>query len=205
MKVTDSGNLKHRQLRFEDYLQRVSAEQKEYAEVCVPPKITETDNTNTSKQTEELLEEILKTDNLNRAYKQVKRNKGAGGIDGMQVDELLHFLRDHKEELLESLRDGTYRPKPVRRVEIPKENGKTRKLGIPTVADRLIQQAITQVLSPIFEKQFSDNSFGFRPKRSAHDALQRCQKHITDGYRYVVDFVRNDKRWTSYLINSQIP
>ena len=83
MKVTDSGNLKHRQLRFEDYLQRVSVEQKEYAEVCVPPKITETDNTNTSNQTEELLEEILKTDNLNRAYKQVKRNKGAGGIDGM--------------------------------------------------------------------------------------------------------------------------
>lgn len=187
MEVTDSGNLKHRQLRFEDYLQRVSAEQKEYAEVCEPPKMTETDNTNTSKQTEELLEQILKTDNLNRAYRQVKRNKGAGGIDGMQVDELLHFLRDHKEELLESLRDKTYRPKPVRRVEIPKENGKIRKLGIPTVADRLIQQAITQVLSPIFEKQFSDNSFGFRPKRSAHDALQRCQKHITDGYRYVVD------------------
>ena len=187
MEVTDSGNLKHRQLRFEDYLQRVSAEQKEYAEVCEPPKMTETDNTNTSKQTEELLEQILKTDNLNRAYRQVKRNKGAGGIDGMQVDELLHFLRDHKEELLESLRDKTYRPKPVHRVEIPKENGKIRKLGIPTVADRLIQQAITQVLSPIFEKQFSDNSFGFRPKRSAHDALQRCQKHITDGYRYVVD------------------
>ena len=161
MKVTESDKLKHRQLRFEDYLQRVSAEQKEYAEVCVPPKMTETDNTNTSKQTEELLEEILKTDNLNRAYKQAKRNKGAGGIDGMQVDELLHFLRDHKEELLESLHDGTYRPKPVRRVEIPKENGKTRKLGIPTVADRLIQQAITQVLSPIFEKNSRTTALDF--------------------------------------------
>src|SRR5690606_22545532 len=93
----------------------------------------------------------------------------------------------HKEALLQSIRDGKYRPKPVRRVEIPKENGKTRKLGIPTVVDRLIQQAISQVLSPIFELQFSDNSFGFRPKRSAHDALKRCQDNITDGYTYVVD------------------
>jgi len=174
MKVTENGNLKHRQLRFEDYLQRVSAEQKEYAEVCAPSKITETDNTNTNEQTEGLLEQILSADNLNRAYKQVRRNKGASGIDGMQVDELLPYLKAHKEELLQSLRDGKYRPKPVRRVEIPKENGKTRKLGIPTVVDRLIQQAIAQVLSPIFEEQFSDNSFGFRPNRSAHDALRRC-------------------------------
>ncbi|MGI1658686.1 MAG: group II intron reverse transcriptase/maturase [Desulfitobacterium sp.] len=187
MKVTESGNLKHRQLRFEDYLQRVSAEQREYAEVCASPKITETDNTNTNEQTEGLLEQILCADNLNRAYKQVKRNKGAGGIDGMQVDELLPFLKDHKEELVKSLWDGKYRPKPVRRVEILKENGKMRKLGIPTVVDRLIQQAITQVLSPIFEKQFSDSSFGFRPKRRAHDALRRCQSHINGGYRYVVD------------------
>ena len=187
MKVTESGNLKHRQLCFEDYLQMVSAEQKEYAEVCAPPKITETDNTNTNKQTEGLLELILSAGNLNRAYKQVKRNKGAGGIDGMQVDELLPFLKDHKDELVKTLWDGKYRPKPVRRVEILKENGKMRKLGIPTVVDRLIQQAITQVLSPIFEKQFSDSSFGFRPKRSAHDALRRCQNHITDGYKYVVD------------------
>lgn len=187
MKDTKSGNLKHRQLRSEDYLQRVSAEQKEYAEVCASPRITETDSTNTNKQTEGLLEEILNAENLNRAYKQVMRNKGAGGIDGMQVDELLPSLREHKKELIESLRDGKYRPKPVRRVEIPKENGKTRKLGIPTVVDRLIQQAITQVMSPIFEKQFSDNSYGFRPNRSAHDALRRCQEHVTDGYKYVVD------------------
>lgn len=187
MKVTESGNSKHRQLQLEDYLQRVSAEQREYAEVCAPPKMTETDNTNTNKQTERLMEKILSAENLNRAYKQVKRNKGAGGIDGMQVDELLPFLKEHKDELLKSLWDGKYRPKPVRRVEIPKENGKTRKLGIPTVVDRLIQQAITQVLSPIFEKQFSDNSYGFRPNRSAHDALRRCQAHITDGYKYVVD------------------
>ncbi|NLM87745.1 MAG: group II intron reverse transcriptase/maturase [Syntrophomonadaceae bacterium] len=149
--------------------------------------MTETDSTDTSKQKEGLLEQILNRDNLNRAYKQVKRNKGVGGIDGMQVDELLPYLREHKNELVQSLRDGKYRPQPVRRVEIPKENGKTRKLGIPTVVDRLIQQAICQVLSPIFEKQFSNNSFGFRPKRSAHDALKRCQTNITDGYKWVVD------------------
>jgi len=187
MKVTESDNLKHRQLLNEGYQQRVSAEQKEYAEACASPKMTETDSTNSNKQMEGMLEQILSTENLNRAHKQVKRNKGAGGIDGMQVDELLPFLKENKNELVQSLRDGKYRPQPVRRVEIPKENGKTRKLGIPTVVDRLIQQAICQVLSPIFEKQFSDNSFGFRPKRSAHDALKRCQTNITDGYRYVVD------------------
>jgi RNA-directed DNA polymerase len=117
----------------------------------------------------------------------VKRNKGAGGIDGMQVDELLPFLKENQKALVQSLRDGKYHPKPVRRVEIPKENGKTRKLGIPTVVDRLIQQAITQVLTPIYEEQFSDNSYGFRPKRSAHDALRKCQTNITEGYKYVVD------------------
>jgi RNA-directed DNA polymerase len=133
------------------------------------------------------MEKILARDNLNKAFKQVKRNKGAGGIDGMQVDELLPYLRENREELLQSLWDGTYRPKPVRRVEIPKENGKVRKLGIPTVVDRLIQQAISQVLTPIYEEQFSDNSYGFRPKRSAHDALKQCQENISEGYAYVVD------------------
>jgi group II intron reverse transcriptase/maturase len=187
MKVTGSGKLNHRQLQNEGYPQKVSAEQREYAEACAPPKMTETDITNTNQQTEGLLELILTRDNLNRAYKQVKRNKGAGGIDGMQVDELLPYLRENREKLLQSIWDGKYRPKPVRRVEIPKENGKTRKLGIPTVVDRLIQQAICQVLTPIFEEQFSDNSFGFRPKRSTHDALKRCQTNITEGYKYVVD------------------
>ena len=187
MKVTESGAGKHRQLQIEDYLQRVSAEQREYAGVCEPPKMAETDITNTTEQAENLLEQILASDNLNRAYKQVKRNKGAGGIDGMQVDELLPFLKENRKELLQSLRDGKYRPKPVRRVEIPKENGKVRKLGIPTVVDRLIQQAICQTLTPIFEKQFSDNSFGFRPKRSAHGALRRCQANITEDYKHVVD------------------
>jgi len=187
MKVTDRDKEKHRQLPIEDYLQRVPAEQEEYAEVCTSPKITENNITDTNEQTEGLLEQILAGENLNLAYKQVKRNKGAGGIDGMQVDELLPFLRENRKELVQSLRDGKYRPQPVRRAEIPKDNGKIRKLGIPTVVDRLIQQAICQVLTPMFEEQFSDNSFGFRPKRSAHDALKRCQTNITEGYRYVVD------------------
>lgn len=187
MEVTEGDEIKHRQLQSEGYLQRVSAEQREYAEACGSLKMTETDSTNTKQQREGLLEQILDRDNLNRAYKQVKRNKGAGGIDGMQVDELLPFLEENQKELVESLREGRYRPHPVRRVEIPKENGKTRKLGIPTVVDRLIQQSICQILTPIFEKQFSDNSFGFRPRRSAHDALKRCQTNITEGYRYVVD------------------
>ena len=187
MKATDRDKEKHRQLQMEDCLQRVPAEQEENAEVCTSQKIAENNITDTNEQTEGLLEQILAGENLNLAYKQVKRNKGAGGIDGMQVDELLPFLRENRKELLQSLRDGKYRPQPVRRVDIPKDNGKTRKLGIPTVVDRLIQQAICQVLTPIFEEQFSDNSFGFRPKRSAHDALKRCQTNITEGYRYVVD------------------
>ncbi len=187
MTVTESDTLKHRKSPKESCLQKVSAEQKEYAEACASPRMTETDITSANEQTERLLEKILDPENLNKAYKQVVRNKGAGGVDGMTVEQLLPYLKAHKEELLQSIWDGSYRPKPVRRVEIPKENGKARKLGIPTVIDRLIQQAISQVLSPIFELQFSDNSFGFRPKRSAHDALKRCQSNITDGYTYVVD------------------
>ena len=139
MKATDRDKEKHRQLQMEDYLQRVPAEQEENAEVCTSQKIVENNITNTNEQTEGLLEQILAGENLNLAYKQVKRNKGAGGIDGMQVDELLPFLRENRKELLQSLRDGKYRPHPVRRAEIPKDNGKTRKLGIPTVVDRLIQ------------------------------------------------------------------
>ena len=125
--------------------------------------------------------------NLNKAYKKVKSNKGAGGIDGMQVDELLPFLRENQDELIQEIRKGKYKPNPVRRVEIPKEEkGKVRKLGIPTVVDRVIQQAIAQELTPIYECQFSDNSFGFRPKRSQHDALKRCKEYVDEGYVYVV-------------------
>ena len=187
MNDTKDG-FKYRQLHIEDYLQMVSAEQKEYAEVYAHQKISENNVIVTDFQTNNLMEKILHKDNLNTAYKKVKSNKGAGGVDGMSVDELLPYLRENQEQLIQKIKKGKYKPNPVRRVEIPKEEkGKSRKLGIPTVVDRLIQQAITQVLSPIYEEQFSDNSYGFRPKRDAHNALKQCQENVNDGYVYVVD------------------
>lgn len=187
MKVTES-RYKNRQLHIEDYLQMVSAEQKEYAEVFDYSKITEKSGVITDYWTNNLLELILRKDNLNKAYKQVKRNKGKGGIDGMQVDELLPFLRENQRSLIQKIREGKYKPNPVRRVEIPKETkGEYRQLGIPTVVDRVIQQAIAQELTPIYEEQFSENSFGFRPGRGAHDALRQCQKNVDEGYVYVID------------------
>ncbi len=187
MKVTES-RFKNRQLHMEDYLQMVSAEQKEYAEVFDYSKITEKSGIITDYWTNNLLDLILRKDNLNKAYKQVKSNKGAGGIDGMQVDELLPYLRENQDTLIQEIRTGKYKPNPVRRVEIPKETkGEVRRLGVPTVVDRVIQQAITQELTPIYEERFSDNSFGFRPKRGAHEALKQCQKNVNDGYIYVVD------------------
>lgn len=187
MNVTKNES-KDRQLHKEGYLQRVSAQQKEYAEASAHSKITENNHTITDFQRDELLEKILHRNNLNKAYQKVKSNKGAGGVDGMSVDELLTFLKENREQLIRKLKDGKYKPNPVRRVEIPKETkGEIRKLGVPTVVDRVFQQAITQVLSPIYEEQFSDNSYGFRPKRGAHDALKQCQQSVNDGYIYVVD------------------
>ena len=187
MNVTKDG-FKDRQLHIEDYLQMVSAEQKEYAEVSAHQRIAENNDIITDFQTDKLMEKILSNDNLNKAFKKVKSNKGAGGVDGMNVDELLSFLRDNGTQLKQQLMDGKYKPNPVRRVEIPKETkGEFRKLGVPTVADRVFQQAITQVLTPIYEEQFSENSYGFRPCRGAHDALKQCQTNVNDGYVYVVD------------------
>lgn len=187
MNVT-KNEIKDRQLHIEGYLQRISAEQKEYAEASAHSRITENNHIITGFQTDELLEQILQSDNLNKAYKKVKSNKGAGGVDGMSVDELLTFLKDNQKQLIQKLKDGKYKPNPVRRVEIPKETkGETRKLGVPTVVDRVFQQAITQILSPIYEEQFSENSYGFRPRRGAHDALKQCQQNVNDGYVYVVD------------------
>jgi len=187
MNVTKDGT-KDRQLHKEGYPQMVSAEQKEYAEASTHVRITENNHIITDFQTDKLLEQILHRDNMNAAYKRVKFNKGAGGVDGMNVDELLPFLKTNNAEILQKLQEGKYKPNPVRRVEIPKEEkGKVRELGIPTVVDRVIQQAIAQVLIPIYEKQFSESSFGFRPGRGAHDALRQCQQIADDGYVYVVD------------------
>ena len=149
--------------------------------------ITENNFTTIEQADYGLLEMILSPTNLNKAYKQVKSNKGSGGVDGLGVEELLDYLLNHKDELLQSIIRGKYKPNPVRRVEIPKEGGKKRQLGIPTVVDRVIQQSIAQILSPIYEPLFSNNSYGFRPKRSAHDALKQCQDYITAGYKYAVD------------------
>ena len=187
MNVTES-RFKNRQLHMEDYLQMVSAEQKEYAEVLDHQKIIEKSGVITDYWTDNLLDLILRKDNLNAAYKKVKSNKGSGGIDGMQVDELLPYLRENQETLIQEIRNGKFKPNPVRRVEIPKETkGEFRMLGVPTVVDRVIQQAITQELTTIYEDQFSENSFGFRPKRGAHDALRQCQENVNEGYVYVVD------------------
>ena len=118
------------------------------------------------------------------------RNKGCGGIDKMSCEQLLPWLLTNKDELICSLMYGSYRPNPVERVEIPKDNGKKRLLGIPTVVDRLVQQAINQVLTPIYENQFSKTIYGFRPRRGCHDALRGAQRIINEGYKYVVDLER---------------
>ena len=136
---------------------------------------------------EHLLEVILSPDNLNKAYLAVVRNKGCGGIDKMPCEQLLPWLKANKDELIRSLLDGTYRPNPVRRVEIHKEGGKMRLLGIPTVVDRMVQQAINQVLTIIYEPQFSKRSFGFRPRRGFLNALREVQKTVNKGCKYVVD------------------
>lgn len=136
---------------------------------------------------EELMTQVLDRANVQRAWKRVKANKGAPGIDGMSIDDFPEFARLHWAGIRQQLADGTYQPQPVRRVSIPKPQGGERLLGIPTVTDRVIQQAIAQVLTPIFEPVFSESSFGFRPGRSAHGALRQVQGHIKAGSRIAVD------------------
>ena len=146
--------------------------------------LTETDRKDGA---ENLLERILDRNNLNQAYLKVKRNGGSAGVDGMTVEEMLPYLKEHREELLESLISERYKPKAVRRVEIPKPDGGKRMLGVPTVIDRMIQQAIVQVLQPMYEPLFSENSYGFRPKRSAQQAMKQALEYYNEGYTQVVD------------------
>jgi group II intron reverse transcriptase/maturase len=134
-----------------------------------------------------LLDAILSLDNMFDAQQRVTANRGSAGIDGMKVEELQDYLIKHYLELSESIRGGWYKPMPVKRVEIPKPDGGKRLLGVPTVIDRMVQQAMVQILQPIFEQTFSDCSFGFRPKRNAHQAIQRAKKYHEQGYTYVVD------------------
>ena len=130
---------------------------------------------------------ILNKENLNRAYERVVANKGAGGMDGMQVSELKSHLQAQGKELLSQIREGSYQPRPIKGVEIPKSNGKTRLLGVPTATDRVFQQALQQVLEPLFEPDFQPHSYGFRPNRNAHQAVRQAQNYINEGYQHVVD------------------
>jgi RNA-directed DNA polymerase len=134
-----------------------------------------------------LMEAVCERENLKKALRRVKANKGSPGIDGMTVEQLPDYLRAHWPRHREELLQGTYTPSPVRRVEIPKPDGGVRKLGVPTALDRFVQQAVLQVLQPIFDPTFSDHSYGFRPGRSAHQAVAAAQGHLASGYRWVVD------------------
>jgi len=134
-----------------------------------------------------LMNLILSRENLIEALKRVEKNKGSHGIDGMSVKSLRRHLYENWDTLCDSLRKGTYQPNPVRRVEIPKPNGGVRLLGIPTVIDRFIQQAIAQVLTPLFDPTFSEHSYGFRPSRRGHDAVRKAKGYISEGYRWVID------------------
>lgn len=173
--------MKAEYLENKGYLQRDSVEREEYAGA------QSIDNREAEEAGgAELLERILDRDNLNRAFKRVKANKGAPGIDGMTVEKAPEWLREHRKELLESIRSGKYKPQPVRRKEIPKLDGGMRKLGIPTVVDRIIQQAVAQQLTPIFEPLFSENSFGYRPGKSAQMAIQKVKEYAEQGYKYAI-------------------
>lgn len=166
------------------YLQRDSVEHEEYAgarSIGARESIERDGAT-------DLLERILNRDNLNRAYKRIKSNHGAPGIDGMTVEAALPWLREHGDELLQSIREGRYKPSPVRRKEIPKPDGSgVRKLGIPTVVDRVIQQAIAEQLQPLFEPMFSDGSYGYRPGRSAQQAIRKVKAYAEQGYSHAVE------------------
>lgn len=166
-----------------DCLQRDSAEHKGYARVSRSFNLIWKERDSAEP---ELLERILSRDNLNRAFKRVKANKGAGGVDGMTIEQANTYLKENKKEFLDRIYRGKLTPSPVRRVEIPKLDGGTRKLGIPTVIDRIIQQAIMQQLMPIYEPLFSEGSYGYRPGRSAKDAILKVKEYAEQGYIYAV-------------------
>jgi len=134
-----------------------------------------------------MIKQVTNRENLNKAYLQVYRNKGAAGVDKVQVTELQELLQTHKEQYIEQIENGTYQTSPILGVEIPKSKGKTRLLGIPTAIDRIFQQALHQVLQPIFEPEFQKHSYGFRPNRNAHQAVEQSLSNINSGYQYIVD------------------
>jgi len=149
--------------------------------------MTRKQRTERRRQMSQLLEEILSKENMTLAYKSVKANKGASGVDGISMEEIDEYLKKNWVEIREQIRKRKYKPQPVKRVEIPKPNGGKRNLGIPTIIDRIIEQAIAQKLTPIAEPHFSDNSYGFRPKRRAQQAIIKLLEYLNDGYTYIVD------------------
>src|SRR6202012_2272567 len=138
-------------------------------------------------RTNRLMEEVCERENLKEALRRVKANKGSAGVDGMTVGGITDYLKQHWPAIREQLLNGTYEPRPVRRVEIPKPDGGVRKLGIPTVLDRFVQQAVMQVLQKQWDPTFSQYSYGFRPRRSAHHAVAQAQRYIAQGYEWVID------------------
>ena len=174
--------MKAENLVNESCLQRNSAEHEKYAGA---PSVGTRESQKADRA--DLLERILRSDNLNEAFRRVRANKGAPGIDGMTVEAALPWLMEHGHELVESLKNETYKPQPVRRKEIPKPDGGIRKLGIPTVIDRVIQQAITQQLTPIYEPLFSDSSYGYRPNRNAQMAIRKVKEYAEEGYTVAVE------------------
>ena len=165
----------------------VGTECREQAGASSIPGMTPAESAGMHRQ-DGLMERIVDRDNMREAYRKVRSNRGAAGVDRMGVSEMRDYFKEHADELLEQVGNGSYAPSPVLRVEIPKkEKGKVRKLGIPTVVDRVVQQAISLQLTPLFEPQFHESSYGFRPGRGAHDALRACKRNVDDGYIWVVD------------------
>lgn len=189
MKLKDTKNYdKSRQLHKEGYSQEDKVELEDNEKAPSNSLTSDRKRNDRNAYDDMLLEKILDKGNMNLAYEKVKKNKGSHGVDRLTVDELLEYLKLNGAKLRKEILTGVYSPKAVMQVEIPKDNGKKkRKLGIPTVVDRVVQQAMLQVLSPIFDATFSDSSFGFRPKLSTHDALKKSKEIINDGFRWVVD------------------
>jgi len=181
--MTKADNFKNK----EDYPQEVRVELGSNAGVSSVSPMSEEERNGVNEPTKGLLEKILDKGNMNLGYKRVKSNKGSHGVDGMKVEELLEYLKRNGNQIRQQILEGKYQPQPVRRVEIPKPDGGVRLLGIPTVLDRVIQQAIAQVISPMYEEQFSENSYGFRPNRSAHQAVEKSRGYIEAGYKWTVD------------------
>ena len=176
-----------RQLHKGGYLHKDRVEPESSAGAPSVSSMSENKENNVGEYSQRLLEKVLEAENLNLAYKKVRANKGSSGVDGMTVDDLLKFLKQNGKKLRKQILEGTYRPNPVKRVKIPKPDGGSRTLGIPTVLDRVIQQAIAQILTPLFEKKFSEHSYGFRPGRSAKQAVKKCREYIEAGYAWTVD------------------